>query len=279
LTYRQSRNYRDARAAQRNAGYAGLTNEDIQSLIKAYNQLQATVKEQEQIIAKQGQQIEQQTRQLENQTQQLEQQAQQLSIKDEALARQKEDINRLDSELLWTKAALEQAEEQAAAQTSDRADQEWQERYTRLQAEMDNLRKRWEQRAADRIDEERHRLLRDMLPLADHLEMALQHAESLMNEQAASEESGTASERASEGLNRQFIDNIRATLQAFRTTLTRYDVEPIAAAGQPFDPNLHEAVGRVESDAPADHIAEVVQTGYISGDKLLRPARVLVSGG
>ena len=47
---------------------------------------------------------------------------------------------------------------------------------------------------------------------------------------------------------------------------------PIEAEGQPFDPNLHEAVGQTPSaDAPEGAVAQVVQTGYEEGDKLLRP--------
>ena len=52
---------------------------------------------------------------------------------------------------------------------------------------------------------------------------------------------------------------------------------PIEAQGQPFDPNVHEAIGQIqEGDVPSGNVAQVLQTGYIDGDKLLRPARVLV---
>jgi molecular chaperone GrpE len=282
--FNRSRNYRDARSGGgRNRGYSGPTLEDFQSLLKAYNELVAGYQKQEQRLAeqtermkhveaqsaRQTQQIERQTEQIERQREQIEQQDRQLKIKNDAIERQTEDVKRLDSELMWTKAALDQAENRIAELESDEhGDSSWQERYARLQAELNNVRKRWEQRAANRIDEERNRLLLDMLPLADHLELALRHAN-------GTESDGSEPIAADE----QFIANIRATLDAFLNTLKRYNVEPIDANGAEFDPNVHEAVGRVASEAPADHVAEVVQTGYVSGDKLLRPARVLVSGG
>lgn len=282
--FNRSRNSRDTRSGGgRNRGYSGPTLEDFQSLLKAYNELAASYQQQEQQMAEhakrvqhweeqvvqQTAQIERQNQQIERQREQLENQERQLKIKNEAIERQTEDIKRLDAELMWTKAALEQAQNRIAeVESNESADSEWQARYARLQAEMDNLRKRWEQRSADRVDEQRNRLLLDMLPLADHLELALRHAN-------GAEQGDGQPASASD----QFVANIQATLQAFLSTLKRYNVEPIQADGERFDPTLHEAVGRVESDAPVDHIAEVVQTGYVSGDKLLRPARVLVSGG
>ena len=141
----------------------------------------------------------------------------------------------------------------------------WQERYLRLQAEMENLRRRLEQRAANESAEARRAILRDMLPLADHLEMALQHGAKLEGAEA-------------EG----FVGSIESTRKAFLEALRRYGVTPIDAEGAEFDPTRHEAVGQIPlSNAPAgtqvDHVAHVVQRGYMEGDTLLRPARVLVA--
>jgi molecular chaperone GrpE len=70
---------------------------------------------------------------------------------------------------------------------------------------------------------------------------------------------------------------IELTLQAFRQTLARMGVEPIAAVGQPFDPYQHEAVALVnDSQQAAGTVATVEQTGYRRHDRLLRPARVTV---
>ena len=223
------------------------TLEDYQALLMAYHELQAQVEEHVQAL-----------REL----------AGQIDIKDTAIQRQTEDIRKLDTELLWTKAALEQGQKQMAAEQEKAEKQRsWEERYAQLQAEMDSVRKRWEERANEQTNKERNQILVDMLPLADHLELALHHA---------AENRADAQESVD---NQQFLDNIQATLQAFLTTLKRYNVEPIEAHGQRFDPRLHEAVGRVVDDnIPVDHIAQIVQTGYRDGNRLLRPARVMISG-
>ena len=188
-----------------------------------------------------------------------------LTVKNEVLQRQTADVrqlenakNQLESELLFTKAALQQAKKQQEQEEEGN----WQARYQQLQvetqAELDNLRKRWEQRFVAESTEARHRILLDMLPLADHLDLALQHANVDDN-------------------TRSFITNIEATRRAFMERLKRYGVEPMDALGKRFDPNVHEAVAHiVDEQTPPDHVAQVLQAGYVDGGKLLRPARVVV---
>ena len=243
------------------------TLEDYHSLYRAHLSLQEQYKEQALEIQRLQRLGKEQT--------------DQLKIKSDAIAQQTADIKKLDAEILWLKTALDEAEQQLANQPKTQTDDggEWQERFVRLQADMDNLRKRWEQRSSAEVREERNRILLDMLPLADHLELALQHAEKLAPETQAVLAAGAEGQGAVARANQPFIDDIQATLSAFLHTLKRYDVTPIAAAGQLFDPNLHEAVGRdANSDLPHDHVVHVLQTGYMDGDKLLRPARVLLSG-
>lgn len=181
-----------------------------------------------------------------------------LEIKDEALRRQSADLKQMESELMWARAAVQQQEKAAEP---DEEELSWRERYVRLQAELDNLRRRWEQRFATETASARQDILRDMLPLADHLELALRHGEELTGNQA-----------------RDYVRNIEVIHQAFLATLRRYGVTVMEAKGQPFDPNLHEAVGTVHNaNVPDDQVIEVVQTGYMDGDNLLRPARVLVN--
>ena len=188
---------------------------------------------------------------------------QELQIKNEALHRQGADLKNLEAELVWARAAVQQQEQEKTEEPQE----DWAERYARLQAEVENLRKRWEQRFVTETAEARHRILLDMLPLADHLEMALRHAAAEGGE-------------SQEGFAANFIANIEAIHRAFLDALKRYDVTPIDALGQPFDPALHEAVGQIRrDDTPPGAVAEVVQTGYREGDRLLRPARVLVNQG
>ncbi len=214
------------------------TLDDFNKLAQAYAELQAR---------------------FEAQSKELAEKANEIAIQEEALQRQGADLKQTGGELLWVRAALEQAQRELA----DAKEQGWQERYQALQAEIEGLRKRWEQRFRDESDEARREILRDMLPLADHLEMALQHA----NHMDSPEMGG-------------FVANIESTLRAFQETMRRYGVERQDTLGKPFDPTLHEAVGRAMSaETPEDHILHVVQSGYMEGDKLLRPARVIVSMG
>ena len=197
---------------------------------------------------------------IEHQAKELRQKTQDLEIRDEALRRQSEHQKQLEAELFMTRAALAEERSKAAA---DPEEASWQERYLRLQAEVDNLRKRWEQRSIAETAENRRQILADMLPLADHLDLALQH-------QPQTDDAAV----------RNFVANIEATRRAFLETLRRYGVERIDPANNPFDPTLHEALGQVVSErVPADHVAVVTQAGYADGERVLRPARVLVSTG
>lgn len=144
-------------------------------------------------------------------------------------------------------------------ETTEETQEAWRERAMRLQAEMENFRKRQRRQAEQLIQADRERLLRSFLSVADDLERALQ-----------TDSSGA------EGL-RQGIDLTQRNLRRF---LDREGVEPIHAQGQPFDPNWHEAVSTVSHQSAGvdpDTVAKVVQQGYRLGDQLLRPARVVVA--
>ncbi len=196
---------------------------------------------------------------LETREQTLRQTQQELNIKDEALRRQGDDLKRTETELLFAKSALQQAETEQAGESVE----EWKSRVQALQREMEATRRRLEQRYEAQVAEARHAILRDMLPLADHLEMALEHSRELPGDAAQA-----------------FVGSIETTRQAFLETLRRYGVTPVEALGAPFDPTQHEAVGYAAVDGvPPDHVAQVVQTGYTEDGKLVRPARVLVSRG
>jgi len=189
-----------------------------------------------------------------------------LQVKDEVLAKQSADVKSIEAELLVNRAALQQTQAKLDEVEQEKEDDlSWQERYKRLQAENENSRKRLERRYGDEAVEKRNRILLDMLPLADHLDMALKHIE--MTDVAGDPVQA-------------IVGNIEATRRAFLETLKRYGITQIECQGQPFDPNMHEAIGQAEDDeVPADHITQVIQSGYTEGEKLVRPARVLVSTG
>ena len=227
------------------------TVDDYDALAYAYEQAQATLQElKSQSLA---------------QEKALDAVRQELDIKNEALHRQGEALKDTENELLWTRAALEEARREAEAEQSE----SWKARYQRLQADLENLRRRWEQRFDDEVAGARHKILLDMLPLADNLDLAIQHATDA-SQSAAGQDGPTA----------DFIANIEATRRAFMETLKRYGVERIDPLHVQFDPTVHEAVGQVVVDGvPHDHVAQVLQAGYTEGNRLIRPARVLVNTG
>lgn len=189
---------------------------------------------------------------------------------EQALEEQTRRAIELHEELMRTRAALEEVEKNQKEEKPNQADSDWHERYIRLQAETENYRRRLEIRTAQESAEQRNQILRDMLSLADHLEMALEHIDRSAGAPAGDEASSYES----------FRSNLEATRAAFLETLRRYGVTPLSPLGEPFDPERHEAVGQIPSDEiPEDHVAAVVQTGYVADDRLLRPARVMVSGG
>ncbi len=133
----------------------------------------------------------------------------------------------------------------------------WKDQALRARAEVENFRKR----AAREVDRIRKRaaenLIRDLLPVLDHLELAAHH--------------GNNSET---GLQ----EGVELVLKQFREVLTNHGVEEIPAGKQPFDPTLHEAVmGRLEPGVPPGMVVETCQKGYSLGGQVLRPAKAVVS--
>lgn len=136
---------------------------------------------------------------------------------------------------------------------------EWQEKYTRLYADRVNERKRIEKQYAQQTAHQHAQLLRDMLPTADNLARALEH---------------------SEGNDTGLVEGVKLTMKAFAATLAQNGVTPIEVEGKRFDPTWHEAIGAIPHPTlPPGTIIRVEETGYRLGDKLLRPARVLVVAG
>ena len=133
---------------------------------------------------------------------------------------------------------------------------DWKAAAMRLQAEMENFRKRQTRRAEEAAANERERLLLRILPVADNMARALSHS------------------HADSGNLRQGVELINRELQRF---LESEGATRIEAVGQPFDPTLHEAIGTRPANAEPDTVVDEVETGYKLGDKLLRPARVVVA--
>lgn len=129
----------------------------------------------------------------------------------------------------------------------------------RTAADFDNFRKRSRRELADGESRARESLLRELLPVFDNLERATSHAESATDPKALG-------------------DGIRMVLRQFNDTLGRLGITRIAGVGSPFDPSVHEALQQMETaeHAPGSVAAEV-QAGYRWGDRLIRPALVVVA--
>jgi molecular chaperone GrpE len=154
------------------------------------------------------------------------------------------------------KSEQDDLEARIAALEKDKKDN-W-DRYLRTAADLENLRKRQKREMDDVRLESKGRVLKEMLPVVDNLERAIEHA------------------TAQAGTN-PIVEGVQLVLRQFLTAFERLDVTPIEAAGQPFDPNLHEAISQQETDAPPGTVVQVLQRGYKSGDRLLRPALVVVA--
>jgi molecular chaperone GrpE len=132
------------------------------------------------------------------------------------------------------------------------------DRYLRAAADLDNLRKRQKREIEDARFDMKSKVLKEMLPVVDNLERAIEHA---------TLQAGT----------NPIIEGVQLVLRQFLSAFEKLDVVPIEAASQPFDPNLHEAISQIESDSPPGTVVQVLQRGYRSGDRLLRPALVVVA--
>jgi molecular chaperone GrpE len=133
---------------------------------------------------------------------------------------------------------------------------DWKSVALRLQAEMDNFRRRQTLRADEAVGAERERLLLLMLSIADNLDRALGHTQ--------------AEDRA-------FRQGVELTLRELMRLLEAEGVVGLEAVGQPFNPEWHEAVAVEATGVEVDTIVREVEKGYRLGDKLLRPARVVVA--
>lgn len=135
---------------------------------------------------------------------------------------------------------------------------EWQDKYLRLQAEFDNFRKRTLREKMDLVETGGKEVLKAMLPVRDDVERAL----------AAMDKSDDI-EALREG--------VRLIAQKFTETLRQRGVTQMEAAGEPFDPDRQEAVAKFAAgEEKRGLVIDVVQTGYMLGDKVLRFAKVVV---
>ena len=146
--------------------------------------------------------------------------------------------------------------DELAALTRERDD--YLDRLQRLKAEFDNYRKRAARDRSDLIARATEGLVKDLVPVLDDLERAL--------EAAAEHEAATLE------------DGVRLVHRALADTLARQGLVEVAVEGA-FDPHTQEALLSQPSSEPEGTVLQVIQKGYSLGDRVLRPARVVISAG
>jgi len=144
---------------------------------------------------------------------------------------------------------------------------ELRDRYLRLAAEMDNLRRRTERDVKDAKSYSVASFARDMLSVADNLRRTLDAIPA------------DARDGADAGL-KTLIEGVEMTERSMLSALERHGVRQLEPIGQKFDPNFHQAMFEVPNpEVPNNTVVQVVQAGFVIGDRVLRPAMVGVAKG
>lgn len=153
-------------------------------------------------------------------------------------------------------AAPESAEARLAALEAEK--NELRDRMLRIAAEFENYKKRSRREQTEAEVKAKESVLRDMLEVVDNLERA-----------AATDEKADV---------KAIQQGVSLVLRMFHQKLERQEVKAFEAKGQPFDPRLHDAISQVPTaDAPPGSVISELQKGYRLGERLLRPAMVVVA--
>jgi molecular chaperone GrpE len=144
---------------------------------------------------------------------------------------------------------------------------EYKDRLLRTLAEMENLRRRTEREIADTRAYGISAFARDILAVADNMERALGALDADLREKA---DSGT----------KALLDGVELTERELMKVLEKHGVKRFEPLGEKFDPNLHQAMFELpDPSRPAGTVAQVVQPGYMIGERMLRPALVAIAKG
>ncbi len=132
---------------------------------------------------------------------------------------------------------------------------EYKELVQRIKADFDNYKKRVEQERKNQILYASEDIIKKFLPILDNLELALKHNER----------------------NDEFTKGIELIYSSIIDMLEQEGVKPIIAQDMPFDPYRHEALMSRESEKPENTVIEVMQKGYSLNERIIRPAKVIIS--
>lgn len=134
------------------------------------------------------------------------------------------------------------------------------DRVLRLSAEFENYKKRKQRETDDFKKFANESIFRQMLSVVDNLERAIQAAEQTSNDDES------------------LLEGVRLTHKEILKLFETFNVKPVEAENQPFDPNFHQAVTQEETDDVEENtVTKVLQKGYTLHDRLIRPAMVIVS--
>jgi len=143
---------------------------------------------------------------------------------------------------------------------------EMRDRLLRTMADMENLRRRTEREKSDTARYAISNFARDVLTVGDNLRRTIEHVPA----EAAAQDPALKS----------FLDGVELTERELLNVLERHGVTRIDPVGQRFDPNCHQAMYEVPNpDVPEGTVVDVMQAGYVIGDRCLRPALVAVAKG
>lgn len=142
---------------------------------------------------------------------------------------------------------------------TDESREDWKERYTRLRADFENYKRHAETQREELAGIGKEKVLEDVFPVVEHMERAIKATRD------AGDQSG-------------ILEGIEMVYQEMLRVLEKNGVERIDTVGEPFDPEVHEAVAvTTHADCPEDTVVEEVRAGFMKNGKLLRPASVVVA--
>jgi molecular chaperone GrpE len=170
-----------------------------------------------------------------------------------------DEVETLEEEENKDKKKSSEEELKAQLEAKKKEEQDNFDRFLRAKAELENYKKRIEKEKAETIKYCNENIIREILPVVDNLEMALEHG------------------RKSNNL-KSLIEGVEIVLNQFLNGLEKFGLAGFSSIGEEFDPNRHEAMMQVESDEhdPNSIISEF-QKGYFLNERLLRPAKVTVA--
>ncbi len=179
-------------------------------------------------------------------------------IKDQTITNDQSEAATQDASTSDNMAEDKSAETDTVAEKSPEEQIDWKDQYIRLQAEFDNFRKRTLREKMELIENGGRDVLKAILPILDDMQRA------------------TAASEKSDDIN-ALREGEKLVVQKFIDTLRQNKVVEIEALDAQFDENLHEAVARFAAgEDKSGKVIDVVERGYMLGDKVLRYAKVVV---